>query len=330
MAENALIDAEQTADSIGRKFVDADIAQFHELGVDLALGATLWVKRYEGTNSFILDLQKRLSRYRQLTSAQARAALNVMRDEKGHATEEKAPNGISCFQCPFVAVSWDELMTHKKEEHGSKQEAPPVVAEKGEAQAVIANTKAVKGLDLSNLPDGRYAAPDISGNNDYIFLMVKRVRRTHNRDRRFVWGKVRTGNEVVVAGTIEVKLWSSDSKELVGEQKPGDVYRGDLEDSLELILLAPEALATLFGKLVGHCCVCGKTLTDDVSRAIGMGLDCEKKEGYFKKPPKYTFIGKDRPDQEKVDPNDEKYLTGQWTNYREPPKVQPSVMGGSR
>lgn len=322
LAENALIDAKQVAASLDRKFVDADIPQYHEHGIDLLLGAEVFVQRYDGTNKFVNDVLKgRFKQWKKLTSAQARAALNIMRQELGHQSEEEQEKStIKCFSCDYEAPTWDDLLAHKSQMHGSKQEAPPVIAEIGEAKAVIANTTSTKGLDLTNLPDGRYAAPDPTGNNDYRFLMVKRVRKTHKRDRRYNYGKVVTGNEVVVAGTIEVKEWSSDSKELLGEQKPGDLYRGDYEDSLELILLAPEPFAITFGKLIGRCCICGKTLTDDVSRAIGMGFECEKKVDYFKNRPT-SYIGEDRPDKEHVDPNDARYLSGELRRYVEPKHV---------
>lgn len=322
LAENALIDAEQAAENIGRNFVDADIAQYNEAGVNLSLGAEEFVRQYQGSNSFINPtLKGRLRQYGKLTSGQARAALNIMRQEMGHVPTASL---IKCFTCDDEFPTWDALLLHKRQMHGSRQGAPEVFAETGEAKAVISNTEATAGLDLSNLPDGRYAAPDASGKNDYIFMMVKRVHKTHKRDRRYVYGKVVTGNEVVVAGTIEVKLWSSDSKELVGEQKPNDVYRGDLEDSLELIMLAPEKFAILFGRLCGHCCICGKTLTDEISRNIGMGIECEKKQEYFKKRP-YSYVKDDRPDKENVNPEDELYLQGKLRTFREPPKVVPQM-----
>lgn len=330
LAQNALIDAQQVAENLGRTFVDADIPQYHEYGINLQLGAEVFVHQYQGTNSFIGTLKGRLKAYRKLTSAQARAALNIMQQELG-VVVTASEGGIKCFGCEESFPTWDMLMQHKRDMHGSRQVAPPVIAEQGEAKAVIANTTATKGLDLSNLPDGRYAAPDTSGNNEYIFIMVKRVRKTKKRDRRFeAAGRIITGNEVAVAGTIEVKIWSSDSKELVGEQKPGDVYRGDLESELELVLMMPEQLAILFGKISEHCCICGKRLTDDDSRRIGMGLDCEKKQLYFQKPPEYTYVGQDRPDKEAVDPNDEKYLAGILRRYVEPPEVKPQLVTGGR
>lgn len=330
LAENAFIDAKSLAESIGREFVDADITQFSEQGLDLYLAACYFVEHYEGDNGFMKRvLMRRYKQYGKLTHPQARAAINILRQEHlgieySRRTVASTREPLRCFVCDAPFDTWDELNAHKSQEHGTTSKVVEMPLDDGtESIAVIENVTSVKGLDLTNLPDGRYCAPDPSGKNDYIFLMVKRVKRTHERDRRYVYGKIITGREVVVAGTIEVKIWSSDSKELIGEQKIGDVYRGQYEDELELIMMMPEPWAILFGKIAGHCCVCGKTLTDDESRAIGMGLDCERKEAYFKTPPKYSYVGTDRPDPKLVDPNDEKYLSGIWRSYQKPP-AQPA------
>lgn len=335
LAESAYYDTRDICESIGRKFVDADIPQYKDHGVDLYTGAVYYLKQYTGNSNFIASVKNQLHRKGSITQPQARAVLNVMRQEFGtNTTETSSQSGdqsdqsdkLDCLVCHEKFTTWEELNAHKSQQHGSLPRAEPVSETSDPAKRVIEKTDATLGLDLSNLPDGRYAAPDPSGKNDYVFLMVKRVRRTHNRDRRYIYGKIVTGNEVVVAGTIEVKIWSSDSKELIGEQKPGEVYRGKYEYELQLIMMMPEPWAVLFGKLLHHCCICGKTLTDDDSRAIGKGLECEKKTAYFKQPPKYSFIGADRPDKHKQDPNDEKYLSGMWRRYRpfKPPAPDPS------
>lgn len=331
LEENAFIDAQEICMShgvsvsrpTGREFVDADLVQYAEHGVNLELAAKFFVRNYEGDNSFVNNVLKvKLGQYRRLTQPQARAALNIMRQELlGIKREKCAPKNLACFSCddgPFA--TWDELNAHKSQMHGGSK-PPEVLAETGPAEIVIEDNTSTLGLDLSGLPDGRYAAPDPSGDNDYVFLMVTRAKVTKELDRRYRYGKIVTGREIVVAGTISVREWSSDSKEWVGIQRPGDVYRGQFEEQLQLVMMAPELWATLFGRLIGHCCICGKTLTDDVSRNIGMGLDCEKKQDYFKRV-RYSYIGTDRPEDslDKLDPNDERYLSGELRRYIEPPK----------
>lgn len=218
-----------------------------------------------------------------------------------------------CGYCGALFDSFDDLDEHRAAVHGDTVARQAPVADRGTPEEILKNQTSVKGLDLSGLPDGRYAAPDPSGKNDYIFLMIKRRKKTVERKSDYRYSKFIKGNEIVVAGTIEVQEWSSDSREWVGQQKPGDVYRGKYEEQLELLMMMPEPFALLFGRLMGYCSRCGKRLTDEVSRGIGLGLDCEKylAEGYYKKPPKWTYIGADRPDKDAADPNDEKYLSGQ-------------------
>lgn len=312
LAQNALNDAWSVFENIDRKLVEADIVQYKEHGIDLELAARLWTSEYSGKISFMADMKSYVTRGKALTQGQTRAVLNIMRAE--HLDKMGIPSGdqpalhLECFVCGDTFGTWDALLAHKSQEHGRASTVVEAPLEDGsESVAVIENTSSKLGIDLSNLPDGRYCAPDPSGKNDYIFLMVKRIRKTAERDRRYVYGTRPTGREVVLAGTIEVKEWSSDSKELIGEQKPGDTYRGAYEEQLSLIMMNPEAFGLLFGKLSGHCCICGKTLTDETSRAIGMGLDCERKESYWRGP-KYSYVGRDRPDPEKMDKLDEERL----------------------
>lgn len=324
--ENTLIDAIQLAETVERPFRDSDIRQWEEQGIDLQTAAEMWVERYEGNNSFVRSVQNYYKRRGSITSAQARGVMNVIRDDRRTAASEDAEETPpptpepehECAICHEEFHTFDQLDEHRQLFHGGK-ERPQAYADTGEAQAVLEDNSSTLGLDISNLPDGRYAAPDRSGQNDYIFLMVKRVRKTTQRDRRYVWGKEVVGNEVVVAGTIEVREWKSDSKEWVGAQKPGDVYRGKFEEDLQLIMMMPEHLALLFGKLIGRCTRCGRHLTDDESRAIGMGLECEKHLSEYRNlAPKYTYVGTDRPDKDKANPLDEKYLTGELKRYVKP------------
>lgn len=332
LKENAFIDAQQLARSIDRKFTNADIPQYREAGIDLQLAAETYVERYDGSLSFMNSVKRYFNRRNTITQAQARAALNVMRDEllQGEVTEQEADlislendNRVRCLICDEAFYSYDELDEHKVTQHASQPSRQTPVSDHGDGEDVLEVNESKLGLDISNLPDGRYAAPDPSGKNDYIFLVVKRVRKTTQRDRRFQYGIRVTGDEIVVAGTIEVRIWSSDTKEWIGQQKPNDVYRGKYENELELIMMMPEPWAILFGRLLGYCGRCGKRLTDDISREIGLGLECEKKREYFRQPPKYTYIGSDRPDKEKTNPLDEKYLKGELRRWQDPPKITP-------
>lgn len=290
---NLLADARDFVELLDRKLVSADFREAEVVGVDLRLLGRDFVMHSDHSSRFMASLRNQLTRKGRLTDEQLRAAINIYQDEAGLLKKES--RSVTCFVCRSEFSTYDDLKAHKVLAH-EDQEAPGVLTEDptdltsltADGEAVIEDTSSVIGLDISELQDANYAVPNVNGvgKDDFVFIMVKRVRRTVKRDRRYVYGKITTGSEIVLAGTIEVKIWSSDSKELVGEQKPGDVYRGALEEELQMVMSAPEAFAKLFGKMSGHCCMCRKTLTDDVSRAIGMGLECEKKTNYFKETPK--------------------------------------------
>lgn len=318
LEDNAYDDVKDWIASLDRPVNYADFVDMSKAGLSLTDAAVRFTKEYDGKKPFMANMQTRL-RFRGLTQPMMVTVLNIWREqmldspltapeEPDHRPTE--PVKLDCGLCGALFDTFDELDGHKADVHGDTVLRKAAVADQGEAVEILQNQESKKGLDLSGLPDGRYAAPDPSGKNDYIFLMVKRRRRTVERKSDYRYSKFVKGNELVLAGTIEVQEWKSDCREWVGQQKPGDVYRGEFEDQLELIMMAPEPLALLFGKLLGYCSRCGKRLTDDVSRQIGLGLDCEKylAEGYYKKAPKYTFIGTDRPDKEKADPKDARYL----------------------
>ena len=181
-------------------------------------------------------------------------------------------------------------------------------------------------LDISDLPDGRYGVIYLSSidggegklttdgiaimdndaaltwarhgsvpTNRRLLIYVKRVRTRHRRPGRFMWTKFRRRGEYVEKGTIEVKLVSGDTKELIGEQrmkptyreKPEDfrqVYRGEHEGAIAFIMHDPWNSAKVYGAITGSCGICGRTLTDPVSKARGIGPDCwEAREGWMTK-----------------------------------------------
>jgi hypothetical protein len=56
-------------------------------------------------------------------------------------------------------------------------------------------------------------------------------------------------------------------------------------DELKVIMTRPDVMSKLFAMNIGKCGICGKTLTDDYSRMVGQGPECERKENYWKLPP---------------------------------------------
>ncbi len=284
---NALAEIEELAAELGREFTDQDVADHVKAGTaPFGAAAHYIVETYTGNNSFMRSQVHNVANGRGLTVRQIRAVVNIHTGKGAGATKTAdavTPPHARTYKC----------FTYKKEivgraeiqEHG-RLHTEGVLDNEGnivEEVAVIEVTTSTMDLDLSFLPNGRYAAPNLKGTNDLIFLMVTRTRRDKRRDRRYRYGKFITGREIVPKNTIEVKEWSSDQKRLVGQQKPGDeeVYKGEYEEQLQMILENPEAWAKLFGLMVGHCYICGKTLTDEESRAMGIGPECVKKNNYF-------------------------------------------------
>ena len=51
-------------------------------------------------------------------------------------------------------------------------------------------------------------------------------------------------------------------------------YFGEYESIIAEAMKDPTEAMTLYGKKIGRCCYCGKTLTDYESKRLGIGPDC--------------------------------------------------------
>lgn len=162
-----------------------------------------------------------------------------------------------CKGCDFKGTL-AELREHRKEHYNPLFEGVPQ-----------------SGLDLTTIPEGRYAVPDLSG-TDFIFLSVAKVHKTKERSKKFRFGWISYGNEEVLAGTLEVRRWRGETKELIGEQRPGETYRGDYLDEWRMILTDPVSSMKLFGVIHERCGRCGTSLTDPESRRRAIGPECIK------------------------------------------------------
>lgn len=298
--ENALAEAEELAQELDRPFTDADVVS-NEYGIDLRTAALHYIDTYNGKNNFMGSMKSKVLVNAQITPAMLRTALNIMRENLlGIAKQEIERERVTiCRFCQLQFSSREAYDKHYDAEHNDN--APKVQAPTGEVvqeREVIAVTEGKLGLDLSQVPNGRYALPDLTGKNDYVFLMVTRQRKRIWRNKRYTYGKIITGGEWIEAGTIEVKEWSSDSKRLCGQQKPGELYKGEFEVQLKAVIAAPQPWAQLFGQQVGHCGICGKTLTDEISRSDGFGPECIRKidSNYFTKKLAVKFERRQAPD----------------------------------
>ena len=116
----------------------------------------------------------------------------------------------------------------------------------------------VDGLDLTGLHGGYYAAT-IDG-------VTKFFRIDKPDDGKW-------------AGWVFVKIQASADLHRQGSQKPGSAYRGASEDYLRAIASDEEAAFALYGHELGRCGVCGRTLTDEISRERGIGPVCAERIG---------------------------------------------------
>lgn len=232
-----------------------------------------------------------------LTERQARAVANCLRhalrggtgtfptervkhaaapaEAPAKATYDRSTKAYICYTCKESLIGIDALYEHREKEHGVRRPskaavAPPV------SSAVLPKYTPTLNLDLRTLPDGRYAleAKD-TGLGSPWFVIKRTVKRPYSRTGRFLWGRAVRGYEYVEAGRIEVRVQRGDTKQLIGEQKASEaVYYGESEAFLELILKDPTRAMEIYGRLLGVCAHCGRSLTDDLSRLRGIGPDC--------------------------------------------------------
>jgi hypothetical protein len=114
--------------------------------------------------------------------------------------------------------------------------------------------KQVANSSMPEIPEGRYATPSITGNNDLDFFKIDCP--TEGR-----WAGYMFINRVVGG-------------------KPDMPVRGPHKaKALQAILdFGIDKSQVLFGTELGQCWRCGRHLTDETSRALGIGPDCRAKE----------------------------------------------------
>lgn len=107
---------------------------------------------------------------------------------------------------------------------------------------------------MPEVPAGHYATPSRTGNNDLDFWTVDRP--TEGR-----W-----------AGYTFVKR-------VIGGHEDQSVRGSEARQALEAIVAEGlEQVARRYGQEIGRCGRCNRSLTDETSRAYGIGPDCRSKE----------------------------------------------------
>jgi hypothetical protein len=104
-----------------------------------------------------------------------------------------------------------------------------------------------------NVPQGHYATPSRTGNNDLDFWKVDRPTEGRWQGYTFV-------------------------KRVIGGHPEFSVRGAEAAAALEAIATAGvEQAAQRYGTEIGRCYMCNRTLTDETSRALGIGPDCRSK-----------------------------------------------------
>lgn len=76
------------------------------------------------------------------------------------------------------------------------------------------------------------------------------------------------------AGFTFLNVWASDERHPIKNVE----YKKEV---LGMIANDPQAAAERFGQEIGACAICGRTLTDPTSRAIGIGPICRDGVGWY-------------------------------------------------
>ena len=108
-------------------------------------------------------------------------------------------------------------------------------------------------VSLPDVPEGHYAIPSLTGNNDLDFFRVDRPTEGKWAGYTFL-------------------------KRVVGGKPDLPVARAQRRQVLEAIVAAGiDAARQQYGVSIGRCYVCNRHLTDELSRQLGIGPDCRKK-----------------------------------------------------
>lgn len=209
-------------------------------------------------------------------------------------TDKRESKRYDCSQCPAGAFNADgisDLYLHLFNEHdgytkdnaarqlkalghAAFQNRPMPTTSHQPVQAPVGKPMFTPKymLDISSVPDGRFAAVHpITGKTEFIRKVT--LKRGYTRRGRYNWGRTTRTWETIPAGTVEVREQTGDTKKLFGEVREG-VYYGEQEEIMKLIVEDPMAAGFLYAELMKRCFYCGKSLTDEDSRKRKIGPEC--------------------------------------------------------
>lgn len=169
---------------------------------------------------------------------------------RAHSTLMASQKQINFLTTLFTERGRDEIWIANRIKGLSMSQASTLIGETLRAPKVT-QTVVAPQLTAPKVPAGRYAL-DIDG-------VVK-------------FFKVDCPTDGPWAGRTFVKIQASDELHRVSRETAQAV--------LVLVAKDPEAASKRYGRELGHCGVCGRTLTDENSRANGIGPICADKAGW--------------------------------------------------
>lgn len=135
----------------------------------------------------------------------------------------------------------------------SKREASDMITSLIATPKPVAPTQVREASAKIEVPAGYYATPSATGNNDLDFWRVDRPEDGKWQGYVFV-------------------------KRILGGHEPRRISRPEQNKALEAIEdFGIQQAAEKFGQELGRCYRCGRSLTDETSRSLGIGPDCRSR-----------------------------------------------------
>jgi hypothetical protein len=138
---------------------------------------------------------------------------------------------------------------------GQCPDSAPVAAQ--DAPRVSSFAEALDSL--ADLPDGYYAVPSVTGSNDLTFARI-----WTNQGRVNPANKGKRGVTHIVGGDKDSRVGAEWITKFAAAVRA----------------IGTEEAQSTYGRAIGSCGACGRTLTDETSRARGLGPECAGKFGH--------------------------------------------------
>lgn len=115
---------------------------------------------------------------------------------------------------------------------------------------------------IDNVRDGYYAVKLHEDGDEYTFVRVSRPE--YGEYKNCVKFQTQHGDQLKLACVLR--------PDGIFEVRNGDIKRAVIE-----IASKPVQCAWRYGREIGHCCICGKSLTRQPWIDYGIGIDCDQR-----------------------------------------------------